>query len=61
MAAKANPLRAREAIKGSPSPSKVLTRTATQTRDKALRLIVSVRESAVDVTWFDMPKGCALS
>lgn len=47
VAAKASPLRAREATSGSPSPWKVLVRTTTQAKDRERRLRVSVREREV--------------
>lgn len=43
-AAKATPLRAREAIRGSPSPWKVFASTATQAKVREKRERVSVRE-----------------
>jgi hypothetical protein len=48
VAANATPLKASEAMRGSPSPWKVLATTATQARNKDRRLSCSVEESSED-------------
>ena len=47
VAAKASPLSDSDAISGSPSPWKVFASMATHAAERARRLVVSVKESAV--------------